>query len=62
MRNRLLCWLTLGVSLLLLVLVGFSRDSGPTTEGISDQASEQVADTPAIKPLDQQDEIASAPV
>lgn len=57
MRIRLLGWLTLGVSLLLLVLVGCSRDSGPTTDGISDQPTEQVADAPAIEPASQPDEI-----
>jgi foldase protein PrsA len=62
MRIRLLGWLTLGVSLLLLVLVGCSRDSGPTTDGISDQPTEQVVDTPVVEPLDQPDEIASSPV
>lgn len=62
MRIRLLGWLTLGVSLLLLVLVGCSRDSGPTADGISDQPTEQVADAPVIAPLDQPDEIVPAAV
>ena len=53
MRIRPLGWLTLGISLLLLVLAGCSRDSGPTADSVSEQSTEQVADAPAIEPINE---------
>ena len=42
MRIRPLGWLTLGVTLLLLVLAGCSRDPGSTTDSVSDQSIEPI--------------------
>lgn len=53
MRIRPLGWLTLGVSLLLLVLAGCSRDSSPAADSVSEQSTEQVADAPAIEPINE---------
>jgi len=62
MRIRPLGWLTLGVTLLLLVLAGCSRDSGPTTDSISDQSTEQAADISPSDPINEPDGAASATV
>ncbi len=60
MRIRSLAWFLLVVTLLLLVLSGCSRDTAPTTDEVSDQTVEQVADASATDQVSQPHEVSPA--
>jgi len=62
MRLRSLGVVALSAALLLLVLAGCSRDSGPTANSVSDKPNEQVADEQALDHRPQLDETVSATV
>ena len=62
MRVRSLGVVAFSAALLLLMLAGCSRDSGPTANSVSDKPNEQVADEQALDHRTQLDETVSATV
>lgn len=57
MRVRPFTWLLIGIASLLLVLTGCSQESGPTTDAVSDQPTQEAPSTlpasaPVIEPVE----------